>query len=155
MSIMISQFENEFRLHAELKLPRPLDEVFPFFASAKNLEALTPPLLHFKITSLDAIEMCKDTIINYRLRIHGIPIRWTSLINLWDPPHRFIDEQIRGPYRYWIHQHLFEKCGNETIVKDDVRYQVFGGRIVHDLLVKRDLMKIFSFRQTKLKERFS
>ena len=99
--------------------------------------------------------MAKGTLIAYRLRVHGLPIRWTSVISEWDPPNLFVDEQIRGPYRYWIHQHLFEARGEETMVRDFVRYQCFGGNLVHKLFVRRDLMKIFSYRQQQLKEIFS
>jgi ligand-binding SRPBCC domain-containing protein len=155
MSIKISQVRQEFRLESEFLLPHPIADVFPYFAEAKNLENLTPPILRFEITSPDPIEMSEGRLIDYRLRIRGMPIAWTSLISLWDPPHRFVDEQIRGPYRYWIHQHVFESCGNETLVKDFVRYQVFGGTIIHSLFVKPDLNRIFSYRHQQLQQRFS
>ena len=155
MGVKISRFENEFRLEAELLLPRKIEDVFSFFAEARNLEELTPPMLRFQIMSQAEIEMSSGATIDYRLRIHGVPVRWTSLISEWDPPNLFVDEQIRGPYRYWIHQHIFEEHESGTVVKDFVRYQVFGGQLVHKLFVKRDLVKIFSFRQEQLLRRFS
>lgn len=155
MSVKIIRFKNEFRLVAELLLPRAIDEVFAYFSDARNLEKLTPPILHFKITSPGPIQMNTGTTIDYRLRVYGLPLHWTSLISTWDPPRLFVDEQIRGPYRYWIHQHMFEPQGKNTLVKDLVRYQLIGGSIVHDLFVKRDLQKIFSYRQQQLLDYFS
>ena len=150
MSVEISRFENEFRLTAKIHLPQKLEQIFPYFSSAKNLEQLTPSFLRFKVLTPGEISISSGTIINYDLRIHGVPIRWTSLISLWEPPHRFVDEQLRGPYRYWIHEHTFEECEGGVLVKDSVRYQVFGGSIVHNLFVKKDILKIFMFRQEKL-----
>ena len=94
--------------------------------------------------------MSSGTITNYNLRIHRIPTRWTSLIRHWEPPFRFVDEPLRGPYRYWIHEHTFEESEAGVLVKDSVRYQVFGGNLVHDLFIRKDVMKIFMFRQEKL-----
>lgn len=154
MDIVLSQVENEFRLNAEMIIPHRLDSVFPYFAAAHNLEEITPPFLKFRVSSSDELVMAPGTVIEYSLRLHGIPLGWKSLISVWEPPYRFVDEQLRGPYRYWIHEHIFEERGNGVLVKDHVRYQVFGGRIVHDLFVKRDLMTIFQFRQQKLSALF-
>ena len=155
MSVSISEFHGEFRLQAELLLPRGLDEVFPFFAEASNLAELTPSFLQFAIITPQPIEMRQDAVIDYRLRVRKVPISWRSVISVWDPPHLFVDEQLRGPYRYWIHQPSFEARGSETLVRDVVRYQVFGGRLIHKLFVERDVMNIFNYRQTQLIERFS
>lgn len=155
MNVEISRFENEFRLKAEITLPQKLEQIFSYFSSAKNLEHITPAFLRFKVATSEEISMSSGTIINYDLRIHGVPIRWTSLISRWEPPYRFVDEQLRGPYRYWIHEHTFEECEGGVLVKDTVRYQVFGGSLVHDLFVKKDVMKIFMFRQEKLLALFS
>jgi len=155
MSIEISKFENEFRLTADLILPCPIDKLFPFFSDAKNLEMITPLFLNCKIVSQGAIKMRAEAVIDYHLRFHGLPIRWKTLISHWDPPHLFVDEQLRGPYRYWIHRHTFEAQGSETIIRDLVRYQVYGGSLIHDLFVKSDLIKIFTFRQEWLAKRFS
>jgi ligand-binding SRPBCC domain-containing protein len=155
MSIEISRFQNEFRLSAELVLPKKLEEIFSFFSCAKNLEKITPDFLNFKIVSNGALEMSVGTIIDYKLRVHGIPLRWKSLISVWDPPHVFVDEQLRGPYRYWIHRHMFEEHEEGTRVMDLVRYQVLGGSIIHDLFVRRDLLKIFTCRQETLLKEFT
>ena len=155
MSVKITRFKNEYRLEAEQTIARDLSEVFSYFSEAKNLERLTPDFLRFKIASNVPIEMYKGATIDYNLRLHGLPIRWTSLISEWEPPWLFVDEQIKGPYRYWIHQHRFEAQGSETLVKDFVRYQAFGGRVVHDHFIKRDLERIFSYRQQQLAKNFS
>jgi ligand-binding SRPBCC domain-containing protein len=155
MTVEITRFENEYRLHAEVVLPRSLDQVFPFFSSAHNLEQITPDFLRFQIVTPGEIQVSAGSVINYSLRLHHIPLRWTTLISLWEPPHRFVDEQIRGPYRYWIHNHTFEECSEGVIVRDSVRYQVIGGAIVHNLFVRNDVLNIFRFRQRKLLELFS
>ena len=90
------------------------------------------------------------TEIEYRLKLHGFPLGWKSRITAWDPPHRFVDEQIRGPYRRWEHEHRFEPSGEGTIVRDLVRYAVLGGWVVDRLFVRRDIDRIFSFRRKKL-----
>ncbi len=155
MSVEIVRFENEFRLSAEITLPQKLEQVFSYFSSAHNLEQITPAFLKFRVMTSENIPMSSGTIINYNLRVHGVPIRWTSLISRWEPPFRFVDEQLRGPYRYWIHEHTFEETEAGVLVKDSVRYQVFGGSLVHDLFVKKDVMKIFTFRQERLLTLFS
>lgn len=96
MSLELSKYQNEFRLQTELCLPRKVEEIFPFFAEAKNLETLTPSFLSFHLTSDREVEMAVGTIINYRLRIRGLPIKWRSLISVWEPPFQFVDEQLRG-----------------------------------------------------------
>lgn len=154
MKINYLSERKEFTLESEILLPKPIDEVFLFFSDARNLERLTPPLLQFKILDPDKISMKVGTFINYELKLHGIPFSWTSEITAWNPPLGFSDEQRRGPYRYWIHQHLFEARGNSTLVKDLVRYSVFGGFLVEKLFVRRDLEKIFSFRTEMMKAIF-
>src|SRR3954451_64976 len=96
-----------FTSEREQILPGAPDEVFPFFADARNLEAITPPLLRFRVTTPEPIEMGAGTLLEYRLRIHGIPVRWRTLIEDWAPPHRFVDTQLRGPYARWHHTHTF------------------------------------------------
>ncbi len=150
MSVEISRIENEYRLKSEFLLPRKLEEIFSYFSSARNLEDITPAFLKFKVLTPGEIPMSVGTIINYDLRVRGMPIRWTSLISIWEPPYRFVDEQLRGPYRYWIHEHTFEECKDGILIKDSVRYQVFGGRLIHDLFVKRDVLEIFKYRKEKL-----
>jgi ligand-binding SRPBCC domain-containing protein len=142
------------RLQSSVRLGAPLAEVFPFFADARNLEALTPPFLRFEILAPGPIEMRVGALIDYRLRVHGLPLRWRSEITAWDPPHLFVDEQRRGPYRLWRHTHRFAADGEATLVEDDVEYAVLGGALVDALLVRRDLDRIFRFRRDVLRERF-
>jgi ligand-binding SRPBCC domain-containing protein len=128
------------------KLKAPLEEVFGFFSNADNLEKITPEWLHFKILTPLPIQMREGTLIDYRLKLRGIPIRWRSLISEWDPPYSFTDEQIKGPYRAWIHRHSFAREGDTTIMTDTVRYRVLGGALIDKLLVRRDIRKIFKHR---------
>src|SRR6476661_2567605 len=133
------------------RFPRPPDVVFPFFADARNLEAITPPWLGFSVTTPGPIEMRPGTLIEYRLRLHAVPVRWRTTIAVWDPPRRFVDVQIKGPYRLWHHTHDFEPDGGGgTVMRDTVRYALpFGplGALAHALLVRRDLEAIFDFRK--------
>jgi ligand-binding SRPBCC domain-containing protein len=139
-----------FRLDSTMWLPRPLDDVFAFFADARNLEALTPPWLHFRIQTPMPLEMRAGARIDYRLRIRGLPLRWQSEITAWDPPHRFLDEQRRGPYRLWVHEHTFAERDGGTEVHDRVTYAVPGGWLVERLLVGPDVRRIFAFRRETL-----
>ncbi|MEI6083066.1 MAG: SRPBCC family protein [Verrucomicrobiota bacterium] len=144
----------EFALTSEQWLSRPLPEIFAFFADAGNLDALTPPWLRFEILTPRPIAMQVGARIDYRLRIRGLPVRWQSEITTWQPPHRFVDEQRRGPYRVWHHEHAFTEQDGGTLVKDHVRYAVFGGALVERLFVRRDIATIFAYRQAKLAEMF-
>ena len=135
-----------YHLHVEQTLARPLAEVFPFFADARNLERITPPWLHFSILSHD-LAMRVGLRIDYQLKLHGIPLRWQSEITAWEPPYRFVDEQRRGPYRLWRHEHRFQPDGAGTQIIDDVTYALWGGWLLQPLWVRRDLEKIFAYRQ--------
>jgi ligand-binding SRPBCC domain-containing protein len=137
-------------LRSEIWLPRPLKEVFAFFADAGNLQALTPAWLDFTILTPRTISMRPGTLIDYRLRLRGFPIRWQSEITAWEPPHRFVDEQRRGPYKLWVHEHGFEVRNGGTQVADLVRYAAPGGRLVDWLFVRRDVERIFAFRREQL-----
>ncbi len=142
------------RLERSSRLSRPLDEVFAFFADASNLEELTPPWLAFDIVTERPIEMAVGTLIDYRLRVRGLPLRWRSEITVWDPPHRFVDEQRKGPYRLWHHEHRFEADGPDTTrVLDHVDYAVWLDPIVHPF-IRRDVETIFDYRQERLRELF-
>lgn len=141
-------------MHTELSLPRPREQVFAFFSDARNLEAITPDWLRFSLANPDPIDMRPGTIIDYRLRLHGVPLRWQSEIKVWEPPLRFVDEQRRGPYRFWRHEHRFEAQDGSTRVIDEVQYAVWGGGLVERWLVRRDVERIFEFRRRKLLERF-
>jgi ligand-binding SRPBCC domain-containing protein len=140
-------------LSREQELPTSPEDVFPFFGDARNLEAITPPWLGFRVVTPEPIEMAAGTLIEYRLKLHGVPIRWRTTIAVWDPPHRFVDVQLSGPYRMWHHTHDFAPGpgGGGTLMRDTVRYALpFGplGLIAHRLLVRRDLERIFDFRQS-------
>jgi ligand-binding SRPBCC domain-containing protein len=139
----------------ELWLPLPPEELFPFFADAGNLDALTPPWLNFRIITPLPIVMREGTLIDYRLRVHGLPLRWRTLISAWQPPHRFVDEQLRGPYRQWIHEHTFEAHDGGTLARDVVRYAVPFDFLLHRWFVRPDIEKIFRFRSEALRKRFA
>jgi ligand-binding SRPBCC domain-containing protein len=143
-----------FELTSEQWLPRPLAEVFDFYANAHNLQLLTPDWLRFEVQALEPIPMSKGAQIDYRLKLHGIPMRWRSEITAWEPPLRFVDFQRRGPYRFWEHEHTFAEQDDGTLVGDRVRYSVPGGALVNWLLVGRDVRRIFECRGHKLTELF-
>lgn len=144
-----------YRLIAEMVVDLPRDEVFPFFADAMQLEKITPPFLNFSVLTQQPIEMAKGLLLDYKLFLHRIPIKWRTEIAAWDPPYRFVDTQLRGPYKRWYHEHTFEELeGNKTLVKDSVHYIPRGGSLVHRFFVKPDLLKIFGYRQKRLKEIF-
>ncbi len=138
-----------------LLLPRPIGEVFSFFADAGNLEVITPPWLRFEILTPRPIVMRAGALIDYRLRLHGVPLRWRSEITVWDPPRRFVDEQRRGPYRRWIHEHTFAERDGGCEVRDLVRYRVPFGAAADRLFVRRDVGRIFEYRARRLAEIFA
>jgi len=143
-----------FQLQTELWLPAPLEQVFPFFADAHNLEALTPPWLSFELLTPGPLEMRKGLTLDSKLRVRGLPLRWRSEITAWEPPHRFVDEQRKGPYRLWVHEHAFEARDGGTLVRDRVNYAVPGGSLVQRWLVGPDLDRIFAYRRRHLEARF-
>ena len=137
-------------LTTELLVAEPCESVFEFFADACQLEAITPPWLHFSVQTTSPIEMHAGRLIDYKLRLHGLPLRWRSKISDWQPPFQFVDEQVKGPYRYWHHLHTFTKLSTGTLVRDVVNYAMPFGFITHPLLVRRDLTKIFEYRRATL-----
>jgi ligand-binding SRPBCC domain-containing protein len=144
----------EFTLEVEQFLPRPRTEVFPFFSEARNLETLTPPFLNFEVLTPAPIVMRVGLLIDYRIKLHGIPIRWRTEIVDWDPPHRFVDTQLSGPYKLWHHTHTFEEKDGGTLCRDVVRYWPRGGALMNWLFVRADVERIFAYRQEKLRELF-
>jgi ligand-binding SRPBCC domain-containing protein len=142
------------RLEASQLLPYPRDQVFEFFSDASNLQSLTPAWLHFSVITPPPLHIAAGTRIDYRLRLHGVPFCWQSRISVWEPPLRFVDEQTRGPYRRWRHEHIFEAVEGGTLCHDLVDYAVYGGSLIDALFVRRDLFKIFAFRRSKLRELF-
>ncbi len=144
----------EFSLYREIWLARPRPAVFAFFAEAANLQALTPPWLDFEIVTPGTIVMSAGAMIDYRIRIHGLPIRWRTRIEAWQPPECFVDVQLQGPYRLWHHTHEFKEHDGGTLCIDRVRYRPRGGAIMNWLFVKRDLRKIFNYRHARLLKLF-
>jgi hypothetical protein len=145
--------ESPFLFRAEQFIGRPVDEVFAFFARAENLQRLTPDWLHFKILNIDPNPVREGTLIRYRLRWRVFPIYWTTRITTWDPPHRFVDEQLKGPYQLWRHEHRFVPEGSGTRIHDEVQYLLpFGalGRIVHRIRVRNDVESIFAYRRSAI-----
>jgi ligand-binding SRPBCC domain-containing protein len=134
--------------------PLPRDTVFPFFADARNLERITPDFLRFKVATPSPIEMRAGALIDYRLRLRGLPLGWQTEIVEWSPPHRFVDVQLRGPYREWHHTHAFEEQDGGALVADTVRYRLYGPwfvtRPLNALLVSPDTTRIFSYRHDAL-----
>ena len=143
-----------FQIHQEQLLSHPIERVFDFFARAENLNLLTPPWVRFSILSPTPVEMAVGAIIEYRIRLRGVPVKWRSEITEWDPPFAFCDEQRRGPYRFWVHRHTFEERPGGTLVTDHVDYGVLGGALVNRLFVAGELKKIFGYRRERLAEIF-
>ena len=137
-------------LEREQRLALPAADAFAFYAEARHLEAITPPWLAFRVLSAGAIAMRAGTLIDYRLRLYGVPLRWRTRIAVWDPPRRFVDVQVRGPYALWEHTHTFEPLGERAVaIRDRVRYALpLGvlGRLAHAAFVRRDLERIFTYR---------
>ncbi len=139
------------RLEREQHVTRPPAQAFELFADARRLGAITPPWLAFRVVTPAPIEMRRGTLIDYRLRLHGVPVRWRTRIERWEPSERFVDVQVAGPYRLWHHTHEFEPDGEGgTVIRDTVRYALpLGplGALAHILFVRRDLGRIFDFRR--------
>ena len=143
-------------LAREQILPAEPDAVFGFFADAFNLEAITPAWLRFRVVTPAPIAMAPGTLVEYRLRLHGVPVRWLTRIEVWEPGERFADVQVRGPYRVWHHTHSFEPHPDGTLVRDTVRYELpLGplGKLAHAAFVRRDLQRIFDFRHEEVARR--
>jgi len=138
-------------LEREQRVALPLERAFEFYGDARNLEAITPPWLGFRLTSPPPQPMRAGSLISYTLKLHLLPVRWTTRIEAWEPPHRFVDVQLSGPYSLWEHTHTFEECGDGTIaIRDRVRYSLpLGplGELAHRLFVRRDLARIFDYRR--------
>ncbi len=146
--------KKEYIFESELFVPAPITQVFDYFSRAENLEKITPSFLGFKITTPLPIAMKPGTIIDYKLRIHGVPIKWRTRIEQWEPGVRFVDTQVKGPYKFWHHTHEFSAVEGGTLMKDRVRYvPPFGilGRMIHPFLIRPDVEKIFAHRKSVLK----
>ena len=144
-----------YQLQTDIILPRSIEDTFALFCDAQNLERLTPPELRFEIRSALPIEMKRGARIRYRIRLFGIPFGWLTEITHWEPGVRFVDEQIAGPFKRWVHEHRFDPLDDQTTrIRDDVRYALpFDpvGRIAHPV-VRARLDRIFSFREQSVRE---
>lgn len=141
-------------LGAETRIPLPREEVFGFFADAENLERITPPEMNFRIVTPTPVPMGTGALIDYRLRLFGVPFAWRTRIARWEPPSLFVDEQVEGPYAMWIHTHSFEEVEDGTRVRDEVRYRIPLyplGELAYPL-VRLQLARIFGFRRRRLGE---
>ncbi|MFH2056146.1 MAG: SRPBCC family protein [bacterium] len=146
-----------YSLTREQEVSRPLSEVFAFFARPENLARLTPGTLGFEILTPGPLVMKAGTVIDYTLRIMQVPTHWRTLIETYEPPDRFVDIQLKGPYKFWHHTHSFTARGQGTLIRDEVHYSLpFGmlGRLVHSLWVRRQLEGIFDFRQHFIRAKF-
>lgn len=135
----------------------PVEQAFEFYVDAGNLEPMTPPWLHFEVTTPGEVILRQGALLDYRLKLHRVPLHWQSRIEAWEPPLRFVDVQARGPYSLWEHTHLFEPDGDAaTVIHDRVRYALpLGplGALAHRLFVRRDLERIFDYRSRVASER--
>jgi ligand-binding SRPBCC domain-containing protein len=138
-------------------IPRPIPEVFAFFSDEANLERLTPPWLGFRVLGKSTPEIGAGTLIDYRLSLSGLPLKWRTLIEVWEPGKRFVDTQLKGPYKKWHHTHTFEAEGEGTRMRDRVVYQLPLGRL-GDLValwkVRRQVQEIFAYRTQVIREIF-
>ena len=141
------------RFETSMEIPLPPEEVFRFFSDAENLERITPPELRFRILTPVPIEMDRGVLIDYRLRLQGVPFRWRTEISEWNPPRTFVDRQLRGPYHTWVHLHTFEPTQGGTLMTDRVDYRLPVwplGEWAHPL-VRRNIHRIFAFRRETIR----
>jgi ligand-binding SRPBCC domain-containing protein len=145
-------------IHHEQWTPHPVEEVFAFFSNAFNLESITPSKLKFRVTTPAPIVLETGALIDYKLRVNGIPLTWRTRIELWNPPHEFVDVQLRGPFKLWRHRHQFISERGGTRMIDNVDYQLpLGplGSLAHVLWVRRDVESIFVYREKVIQTRFT
>ncbi|HEU4637206.1 MAG TPA: SRPBCC family protein [Edaphobacter sp.] len=146
-----------YRLERTTFIPRPQQEVFAFFSEAANLERITPPFLGFEIVTPQPIAMKPGTLIDYRIKLFGVPMYWKTLIKEYEPISHFVDVQLKGPYRLWHHRHEFTSVPDGTQMRDQVDYELpFGplGTIARTLFVRRTLDKIFDYRTSVIQDIF-
>lgn len=152
------EINGEELMYCEQFVPVEISKVFPFFADAYNLEAITPPQLNFHIEKMSTEQIQKGTLIDYRLKIHGVPAKWRTLISAWQENELFVDEQLKGPYQQWHHTHEFKALGAGTVLIDRVRYRLpmgFIGFFFASYFVRKDVVKIFNFRKQFVSDQFN
>ena len=136
----------------------PLDEVFAFFARPENLAEITPPSMGFQVLTPSPIAMKEGAVVDYVVKVSGLPMRWRTLITAYEPPHRFVDEQLMGPYSFWHHTHTFNAtAAGGTELQDVIRYALpLGplGELARALVIRRQLASIFTHRRTVIAQRF-
>lgn len=145
-SIEFAPFAGGHRLTTARWVSKPIGEVFAFFADAHNLQRITPPWVGFSILTPAPIAMRTGALIDYRIRLWGVPMRWRTEISAWEPGVRFVDRQVRGPYTKWVHEHRFEAADGGTLCSDVVEYAHLGGAIGERVFVRPQLRRIFAYR---------
>lgn len=148
------RFGRVFSLNSKTVLEASLETVFEFFSNAENLEKLTPQWIGFRILTPLPIAMREGALIDYKISLHGLPVRWRTKIEVWEPPHRFVDVQLRGPYMLWHHTHAFASCPEGTEMRDEVLYWPKGGALANRLLVEKDVRRIFAYRAEEIQKVF-
>ncbi len=152
------QWSPVYHFSASTWFNQPLHSVFEFFSNAGNLQRITPPWLHFEIQTPQPIAIEKGALIRYKLKLYGLPMPWLTEISAWEPPNRFVDTQLKGPYKQWIHEHRFEQHNGGTTVYDSVHYAIYGGPLaypINALFVRRNVRSIFNYREEQLKDLFT
>ena len=146
-----------FEINMKQYINKPLDVVFEFFSKPENLEIITPESLSFNILTPTPIKMGKGSLVDYTIRLFGIPIHWRTLISDYEPPFRFVDQQIKGPYTFWHHTHTFKLVEGGVEIIDQVKYSLplgWLGTLAHAIWVRKDLEKIFEYRKTIIQNYF-
>lgn len=146
-----------YKFEQEQILNKKLDEVFSFFTKPENLSLITPSWLKFEIKKKSTETMEENAEFNYTIKFHNIPLFWKTRIVKYDPPFVFVDEQLRGPYKKWVHTHTFEERGDKTVMHDKIEYDLYGWflkSIIHKLFVKRSVQNIFEYRKSVIGEYF-
>ena len=147
-----------YKIETSQYIKRSLAEVFDYFSRPENLAEITPSELNFRILTPQPLEMKQGTIIDYTIKLFKIPIHWRTLITVFEPPYRFVDEQIKGPYKLWHHTHIFKEITGGVEIHDSVSYSIpFGllGRLLHAVWIRRDLERIFEHRKNVIDQIFS
>ena len=146
-----------YEIHTTQVINKPIEDVFVFFSKPENLAVITPKKLGFKILTPTPIKMNKGCLIDYLIHLMGIPVHWRTIITDYDPPHMFIDQQLKGPYSLWHHTHTFKKIENGVEIKDRIIYSIplgWMGQLLHKFWIKKDLNNIFSHRKKVISDLF-